>query len=222
MADPRDDKFTSSERRWSVVLTELAAQRKISRERLLDASLDALERDFLEFRAGWFSRFHDLLAPTPDERASRVERYVRLLASRVAPTVTFAVHSLGLVANTGVALPPETIVALASAFRAKAKRTALAALSLGERLLEHETMPSSYVPLFTNALEHPAREVQVVALRIIERFANRNDPTFAEKLAAASATVGWSVRFSRIRCAPEALRQAFSCGQPSRGATRRR
>ena len=40
--------------------------------------------------------------------------------------------------------------------------------------------------------------------------------------ATASATVSCTVQLSRIRSAPEALRHAFSCGQPSRGATRRR
>jgi len=183
------DKYTSTDRRWSVVLAELAAQGKIPRERLLDASLDALERDFLEFRAGWFSRFHELLAPTPEERATRLERYVRLLASRVGPTVSFAIDALVSVAKMGGALPHESIAALTPAYRAKAKRTALAALALGERLLEHETMPSWHAPRFANALEHPAREVQVAALRIIERFGDRNDPTLIEKLAAATATV---------------------------------
>ena len=40
------------------------------RQRLLDASLAALARDFSTYRAGWFSRFHESLAPTDDERAA--------------------------------------------------------------------------------------------------------------------------------------------------------
>ena len=40
--------------------------------------------------------------------------------------------------------------------------------------------------------------------------------------ATASATVACTVAASRMRSAPEAVRQARSCGQPSRGATRRR
>ena len=49
----------------------------------------------LTYRAGWFSRFHESLAPTDDERAQRAEAYLRLLRSRVGPTVSFAVAALG-------------------------------------------------------------------------------------------------------------------------------
>src|SRR5271166_893916 len=40
--------------------------------------------------------------------------------------------------------------------------------------------------------------------------------------ATASATEANTIAASRIRSAPDELRHAFSCGQPSRGATRRR
>ena len=40
--------------------------------------------------------------------------------------------------------------------------------------------------------------------------------------ATASATEANTVAASRMRSAPDELRHAFSCGQPSRGATRRR
>ena len=48
-------------------------------------------RDFSTYRAGWFSRFHESLAPTDDERAERADAYLGLLRSRVGPTVSFAV-----------------------------------------------------------------------------------------------------------------------------------
>ena len=54
---------------WSRTFLELAAEGRLSRARLLDASLGALECDFHQFRAGWFSRFHEALNPAVDERA---------------------------------------------------------------------------------------------------------------------------------------------------------
>ena len=54
------------------------------RQRLLDVSLAALARDFSAYRAGWFSRFHESLAPTDDERAQRTDAYLRLLRSASA------------------------------------------------------------------------------------------------------------------------------------------
>src|SRR5262249_10185162 len=49
------DKYSSAENTWETGLVELAAQGKLPRARLLDASLDALERDYAQFRASWFS-----------------------------------------------------------------------------------------------------------------------------------------------------------------------
>ena len=84
------DRWRSFEGSWTATLVELAADGRLSRERLLDASLDALERDFIQFRARWFSRFQDALMPTPEEKATRADRYLDLLACSAASTVSFA------------------------------------------------------------------------------------------------------------------------------------
>ncbi|MDP6549589.1 MAG: hypothetical protein QF659_05915, partial [Dehalococcoidia bacterium] len=50
-------------------------------------NLDALARDFAQHKAGWYSGFHETLAPTIDERAALQGRYLALLGSRIPPTV---------------------------------------------------------------------------------------------------------------------------------------
>ncbi|MEO0905876.1 MAG: DUF6493 family protein, partial [Pseudomonadota bacterium] len=75
---------------WSDRLIGYAEAGKLDRQRLLDASLDALERDFGQYRAGWYSRFHTALAPTKEEISARAGRYLGLLSSSVPPTVSFA------------------------------------------------------------------------------------------------------------------------------------
>ncbi len=94
---------------WGVLFRELAASDASMRGRLLDASLAALARDFSTYRAGWFSRFHESLIPTDDERAGRAEAYLRLLRSRVGPTVSFAVAALARISRGG-RLAPEALV----------------------------------------------------------------------------------------------------------------
>ena len=81
---------------WASALVELAADGTLSRDRLLDESLCALERDFAQFRAGWFSRFHEQLEPTLEERAVRRDQYLGLLGSSIPPTVSFAVKAIGV------------------------------------------------------------------------------------------------------------------------------
>ena len=94
---------------WGNVLRNLASHDDLVRQRLLDASLDALARDFAPYRAGWFSRFHESLAPTDDERVARADRYLGLLRSRVGPTVSFAVAALVRIERAG-GLPSEAFL----------------------------------------------------------------------------------------------------------------
>lgn len=142
---------------WEQALVELSRRKKLPRARLLDASLDALERDFTQFHAGWFSRFHEALAPTIAERVARAERYARLLQSPIGPTVTFALAALGELATAGkLDVDP---AALRPALLARAKKTALAALKL----------VSDRPGLAVVALGHEAKEVQAAALTALER-----------------------------------------------------
>ena len=78
---------------WEVALVELAKEGRISRERLLDATIDGLSRDLHELRARWFAMLHDRLEPTSEELAARVTRYRDLLGSRNPSTVAFALPS---------------------------------------------------------------------------------------------------------------------------------
>src|SRR5262249_43927225 len=129
----RDKYAHKPEGTWLHTLVALACEGKLARDRLLDASLDALGRDFAQFRAGWFSRFHEALEPTHEERASRAERYLHLLGSRIPPTISFALKALAILDKAGQ-LPPQTVVeAVSPALAARQKGTVLAGLKLLDR-----------------------------------------------------------------------------------------
>ena len=72
---------------WGPTFITLMNGGYLPRERLLDASLGALERDFAAFRVGWFSRFHEMLEPTVDERrcSSSWRSTVSLASARSDP-----------------------------------------------------------------------------------------------------------------------------------------
>ena len=91
------EKYPKSKETWTQALAELSRLGVLSRDRLLDASLEALSRDFIQFRACWFSRFHEALEPTFAERAARIDVYLRLLGSSIPPTVAFAIHAVAVV-----------------------------------------------------------------------------------------------------------------------------
>ena len=115
---------------WADRLKRYSEEGKLDRQRLLDASLDALDRDFAQYRAGWYSRFHVLMAPGPDEMAARSTRYLRLLSSSIPPTVSFAMKHVQALDKADVLDPADLIAALEPALQARAKGTVTAALGL--------------------------------------------------------------------------------------------
>lgn len=166
------DKYAPPTLQWAVALGELAAAGVLGRNRLLDESLEALGRDFAPFRAGWFSRFHEQLAPTVDERAARVQRYLDLTASSAPATVGFAVKALTAVERAKKSLgvdAGDAVRSLRPAVAAKAATTAKAAMALAGRI--GGSAPEPLIELCIEALTHPSSDVQAAALPHLKRLA---------------------------------------------------
>ena len=125
------DKFLKrGQESWADRIKRYADEGLLDRQRLLDASLDALDRDFAQYRAGWYSRFHVLMAPDADEMAMRSDRYLRLLSSSIPPTVSFALRHVQKLDKAGAIDAEDLLSALEPALQARAKGTVTAALKL--------------------------------------------------------------------------------------------
>ncbi|MEN3279943.1 MAG: hypothetical protein V7607_1083 [Solirubrobacteraceae bacterium] len=148
---------------WTETMLELSASGHLARDRLLDASLAALARDFSSFRAGWYSRFHEALEPTASERAARTDAYLRLLSSHVANTVSFALKALNRLAKAGRLEDRDDLSERLRPALASERRTvvtaALALLPAGEKAALAACA----------ALGHRDAAVQASALKVIER-----------------------------------------------------
>ncbi|MCE7872587.1 hypothetical protein DYH09_19700 [bacterium CPR1] len=199
------DKYTREQDSWAYALRELAGQGRLDRQRLLDASLQALARDFEQFRAGWFSRFHESMQPTREERLARLDSYRGLLSSRIPPTVTFALKALAeLKADPGEHLAP--------ALNAREKGTVRLAL----KLLAGSQSPRKAF-LAAEALSHSAAEVQKEAWSLVQRHGSPADPelrrALEERLGGLSATLAPDVRAwlgasepARVASAPQPVK----------------
>jgi len=177
------DKYNHPSRTWRNALATLAAEGLLPRERLLDAGLEALERDFERFRAGWFSQFHEALEPTLEEREARAGRYLALLGSRIAPTVSFAMKALTALDKAGRLTDREFVGHAAPALAAREKGTVAAALRLLDRIAKRDPAlahPAAVVA--AEALLHEAPEVQGRALDLIEQYGRREDADLAPLL----------------------------------------
>jgi hypothetical protein len=122
--------------RWSDAFAVLAAEGLLSRDRLLDATLAALARDYLRPRAQWFSGFIAELKPTVAEQAARSAAYVRLLGSTLPPTVTVAVRALVAIERE-VPLPIDDVLPpLENVLVSRTKSAVQGALALLTRFAE--------------------------------------------------------------------------------------
>lgn len=189
------DKYGGADASWTTALVRLSGDERLSRERLLDASLDALARDFAQFRAGWFSRFHEALSPTLDEREVRLPRYLGLLSSRIPPTVSFALKALALLERAG-RLPGEALLDhVAPALVAREKGTVSQALGLLDRAAKREpALAPRAAEVAAEALLHEAPDVQGAALDLIERHAPDLYPALRSLLAERVGDVAASQR----------------------------
>ena len=156
--------------RWSYALVRLAADDQGHRTRLLDASLDALSRDFRPSTLGWYAELHEALEPTRAERELRLEGYLALLA--VPAPVAMKAGLAGL-RGAGDAVPAEGLARVASApLTQKQKNIAVETLALLAELAEREP-PARPVVLdaVAQALGHERADVQERALVLLERAA---------------------------------------------------
>src|SRR5262249_3843641 len=153
---------------WADVLIALAGEGHLDRQRLLDASLDALSRGFAQFRASWFSRFHGRLAPTIEERAARAGRYLDLLASPLGPTVALAMAALKALQRAGRLDVAAILTRVEPALFTKSAATAKGALALLEHAARSAPARRSEVArLAAIGLEHSSSEVQASALTLV-------------------------------------------------------
>lgn len=163
------DKYCHEDRTWSKRLVEFAQRGIYSRRLLIDRTLGSLERGWIQFRSGWFSQFHVRLAPTLEEMKPHALRYVSLLASRIPPTVTFALGVVKELEKADLLDPLPTLNALRPVFSSPVKSQVEAALKLGDRIVKREPACSGEAAkIILPALAHESAEVQKQVLQRIE------------------------------------------------------
>jgi hypothetical protein len=184
-----------AEFRWEAVLAEFADEGRLSRTRLLDASLGALERDYHEAWARWFVAMHETLRPTLDERAERAGRYLGLVASHSPSTVTFALQALKALDEADRLERRALVDAIGPATLARAKGTVLSVLGLIDRAARRDpALRARASAVAVEALSHESPAVHEAVLDLIERHGERTDRSLADLLAARVDTVAASQR----------------------------
>ena len=158
-------------RGWPQRLVELAASGEIDRDRLIDATLDALWRDFSTPVRTGLTRYHELLQLTDDEVAAREATYRGLLANPQGTVVAPALKALGRLAKAKRLDRESFLKDVAPVFRLSSKAQPKSALTLIGNLTRKPHAPDqSAVEAVSGALAHPAADIQERALDSIEKW----------------------------------------------------
>ncbi|WP_426503689.1 DUF6493 family protein [Dactylosporangium sp. McL0621] len=180
------DKYSHPDATWHACLRTLAGDGTLPRDRLLDACLRALARDFGAYRAGFFSQLYTALSPGPAELDQ--PRLLRLLGSAVPATVSFAVRHLAAVDKAGGLDDRAFADHAGAALTVPSKAPALSALALLDRI---QRRSPALVPAVTAALalglEHRHRDVQQRALALLRSLGARAE--VAERMDLPEPTV---------------------------------
>ena len=164
---PGHPQYERGENLWVRAFVRLAAEGRLDRTRLLDASLDALMRDFRASGVGWYATLHEALEPTEDERRARVDRYLALATSSAPAAVKEGLTALKAVGE----LPADELARVVpSVFAHRQKSLAIEALKLIEsRAKKDADARPALLAAAAHALAHERADVQERALKLLER-----------------------------------------------------
>jgi hypothetical protein len=166
-----DMSFGENVHSWEGALAELAAEGRLDRARLLQASLETLTGGLQPKNTGWFWKLHEHLKPTLEERRTLQPLYLRLLANPVAPVAKFALDALAELAGAKQLDVRSLADAVGPVFALRPKGQPLTALRLLKQAAQQDpSAHSRVVAAVVFALAHEKPEVQEAALELIEEF----------------------------------------------------
>jgi hypothetical protein len=165
---------------WTQIFLNLVEQGVYTRQTLLDKTLGALERDWPQYRSGWFSRFHEALAPTTIEMIPFVERYKGLCLSRIPPTVTLALDVMKGLAAAGKIEDEALITTMAPLMSSGVKAQVEGALKIIETVVKRTPAQQAPAALIIIAgLAHPAENLQKKILGLLAKWCIGEDDKVA-------------------------------------------
>lgn len=156
---------------WSRAFMALCERGVYTRAQLLDKTLGALGCDWPQFKSGWFSRFHETMAPTVDEMVSFAPRYLALCHSRIAPTVSLAVDAVALLYQAGHVDDAQLCEAMQPVITSAVKGRVLSALELLGRVVKATPARAHSVSaIAVHALAHTGSDVQKKAIACLQAW----------------------------------------------------
>lgn len=156
---------------WADTFIELMNMGMLPRERLLESSLQALERDFNHYRARWFLDFYDRLNPSETEAQQHGTRYLGLLRASAPNVVSWAFDKVEGLTPTGSLAITDICPALLPVMQSRTKTLIIRAI----RLLEKSSVDAPgaiglIASTAVSAMAHEKADVQSAALDLLVKL----------------------------------------------------
>ncbi|GIF34430.1 DUF7824 domain-containing protein [Actinoplanes utahensis] len=176
--------------RFPGAVAELVAEGRLDRERILGATVDRLARGDRPVHLRPFVMLHAALRPTVTELAAHTPGYARMLSEAPSTVATLAQQSLRAVDEAGLLELVTLLEASGPALARREKTVVKAQLTWLDRVARRtpERAGEILVPV-TEALHHPAIEIQERALTVISRHLPHVAAGSAEHARIAAAAV---------------------------------
>ena len=124
---------------WNKTIEKLITNGKLNRQEILKKTFEPLKNEWIQFRSGWFSRFHEFLVPTITERKSLEDQYLSLLSSVIGPTKSFALKALNLLSVDNLLDSQKFLNQVDHVLTSDKKTVVKTTISILERILNNDS-----------------------------------------------------------------------------------
>lgn len=183
------------EKSWIDALLQLVNKGKLPRAKLLEASMEALERDFNHYRAKWFFEFFDRLEPTDKELKKFSVRLLGLLGVSAPNVASWALSRVEGLAESSSFETGTLCHAIEPILRARAKGTVITALKLLEQQAAACPKEKLLISVTTSlALAHESADVQKATLKLLQSISSPDEEKVRRHVEMLQPTLAASVR----------------------------
>lgn len=188
------DRFEKAD--WSGALVTLSREGKLSRNKLLDAALGALELGFNHYRARWFYEFFDAMEPNDRELKKRMSTIQNLIGSPTPNIAQWAFDKQQQAIDAGLIKDMSSVIdASTPLLSARHKKSVVQVISLFDRIAKDFPPQARQACLaITEALGHEKADVQKKAFTLIQHHGSPDDADLRQGVERYASIVAATLR----------------------------
>ena len=204
---PYPDGFES----WPMAIERLIETGHLDRQKMLDALLGGMTRDFTMPQLAGFKRMHARLSPTLDEIKEREATYRTLLGLRVNATTTFALSILAELIKAQRLDAASFFAASGVVFELTTKGSAQRVIKLAKKIVKKnpESVPEA-IGCILHAFGHPSADVQEAAIVFLELFKDEVDEDAKQAILNSSSFLSPALQARALALAGTEPADAFA------------